>query len=559
MSDQQVHIFGIRHHGPGSTRSLLRALGELRPDCVLIEGPPDAEKALPLVVHEQMVPPVALLVYVPDEPARSAFYPFAEFSPEWQAMRYALDHDCTLRFMDLPQWFQLADEDTAVDDLASADQQDDTPQDDPPEHERGEAQEQEKQPYDDDDLLRWQIRRDPLGRLAEAAGYSDGERWWDQMVESRVDGASDIFLAVSEAMTALREDAAGNPAGDDEREQRREAYMRKTLRSAIKEGHEKIAVVCGAWHAPAMNPDNMPPAKHDNDLLKGLKKVKTQAAWSPWTYPRLASGSGYGAGVVSPAWYELLWENQPHLPTRWMTRVARLMRDEDLDTSSAHVIEAVRLAEALASLRNRPLPGLDELDESALTVICGGHDGPMRLVRRKLVIGDRLGTVPEDAPMPPLQRDLASHQKSLRLKPSSEVKKLALDLRKPNDLARSHLLHRLLLLGIKWGELSNSGSRGKGTFREDWEIQWTPEMSVQIIEASRWGNTISAAATAKATDAAQHAESLGKLAALLEHAMLADLHGAVDQLVGAIQRSWAAGCEVCELMQARPPLARGAR
>ena len=41
---------------------------------------------------------------------------------------------------------------------------------------------------------------------------------------------------------------------------------------------------------------------------------------------------------------------------RWLTRVARLLRDEDLDASSAHVIEAVRLAEALAALRGRPCP-----------------------------------------------------------------------------------------------------------------------------------------------------------------------------------------------------------
>ncbi|MEO0476032.1 MAG: DUF5682 family protein, partial [Planctomycetota bacterium] len=316
MSEQQVHIFGIRHHGPGSARSLIRALDALRPDCVLIEGPPDAEDALPLVVHEQMVPPVALLVYVPDEPARSAFYPFAAFSPEWQAMRYAIENDCVLRFMDLPQWFQLAEvpassDEDAEEEVAESDQQ-----------AIQAAEEPEEIPADPELLAALHLRSDPLGQLAEAAGFTDGERWWDQMVESRVDGSADIFTAVNEAMAALREDAPS----DDQREQRREAYMRKTLRAAMKEGHETIAVVCGAWHAPALNPDTMPTAKHDNDLLKGLKKVKTQVAWSPWTYPRLASDSGYGAGVVSPAWYELLWENKPHLSTQWMTRVARLMR-----------------------------------------------------------------------------------------------------------------------------------------------------------------------------------------------------------------------------------------
>ena len=55
-----------------------------------------------------MAPPVALLTYVPDEPARAAFYPFARFSPEWRAMRHALDRDVPVRFMDLPAANKMA-------------------------------------------------------------------------------------------------------------------------------------------------------------------------------------------------------------------------------------------------------------------------------------------------------------------------------------------------------------------------------------------------------------------------------------------------------------------
>src|SRR3954470_21126149 len=102
-----VHIFGIRHHGPGSARSVGRALEELRPDCVLVEGPPDADDLLPLLVHEEMKPPVALLVYAADRPSRAAYYPFAAFSPEWRAIRYALTSNVPVRFMDLPQEHQL--------------------------------------------------------------------------------------------------------------------------------------------------------------------------------------------------------------------------------------------------------------------------------------------------------------------------------------------------------------------------------------------------------------------------------------------------------------------
>ncbi len=247
-------------------------------------------------------------------------------------------------------------------------------------------------------------------------------------------------------------------------------------------------MVCGAWHAPALAElDGEGARKRDIELLRGLKKVKTEAAWAPWAYDRLAFASGYGAGVASPEWYHLLWRNPDHIATRWLTRVARLMRDEDLDTSSAHVIEAVRLAEALSAIRARPLPGLEELEEAALSVICSGQTAQLALIRRKLVTGERMGSVPEDAPAAPLQRDLASLQKSLRLPPKAAQEEHDFDLRKPTDLARSHLLHRLSMLRIHWGELRRDRRTGTGTFHEFWMLQWRPELMVDVVAANALG------------------------------------------------------------------------
>src|ERR1700761_4091720 len=93
-------ILGIRHHGPGSARSVCETLEALDPDCLLIEGPPDAEAVLSLAIHEEIKPPVALLVYDVEKPQRSAFYPFAVFSPEWQAIQFGLKQKIPVRFMD---------------------------------------------------------------------------------------------------------------------------------------------------------------------------------------------------------------------------------------------------------------------------------------------------------------------------------------------------------------------------------------------------------------------------------------------------------------------------
>lgn len=107
MGTTVIQVYGIRHHGPGSARAVVAALDGFRPDCVLIEGPPDADAVIPLCRHAQMQPPVALLIYAGEDPRRSAFYPFAHFSPEWNALRWAVEHQVQVRFMDLPQRHRL--------------------------------------------------------------------------------------------------------------------------------------------------------------------------------------------------------------------------------------------------------------------------------------------------------------------------------------------------------------------------------------------------------------------------------------------------------------------
>lgn len=523
------HIFGIRHHGPGCARSLVRALTELQPDCLLIEGPPEGEDLLGFVTDPEMTPPVALLVHCPDQPDLAAFYPYAAFSPEWQALRHGLTHGIPIRFMDLPCAVSFALRQAAT-------------------------AEPEAPPADDAALPA--RHHDPLGWLAEAAGYGDGESWWNHLVEERGDGEG-LFAAIREAMTAVREASpALNPSNPhDYRELLREAQMRKCLRQARKDGFQRIAVVCGAWHVPALDP--MPPVKDDNALLKALPKVKTAAAWVPWSNGQLSRASGYGAGIAAPGWYEHLWHHRDRQrgTLAWFARAARLFREEDLDCSSAHLVEAARLADTLAALRELPAPGLDELDEALRSVVCLGDDAPMRLIHRKLIVGERLGQVPAAAPAPPLQRDLEREQTRLRLKPDAFQKTLDLDLRQANDLARSHLLHRLNLLDINWGRLHTQGYGAKGSFHEVWNLQWRPELALDIVAAGRHGNTVAEAATAKTIAQAEAGLSLATLAELVNGVLLADLGGAVGAVIAALRIQTALVGDVTQLLGALPPLA----
>jgi hypothetical protein len=514
------YIFGVRHHGPGSAKSLKMALEACSPDCVLVEGPPDAEKVLPLLAHEEMQPPVALLIYVPEKPQRAVYYPFAVFSPEWQALRFALNRNLAVGFMDLPQSYRLA-----------------------------ESNKKEEKGTNNEELRSENnpLRVDPIGVLAEAAGFSDSERWWEYVVEHRRDGA-DLFAAILEAMTAIRSEL---PPVTDLNELRREAYMRQTIRAAEREGFERIAVVCGAWHAPALA--EMPPAKEDAALVKNLPKIKVQATWVPWTYGRLTYASGYGAGIQSPGWYDHIWHSREQVATRWMAKVAALLREEDLDASSASVIEAVRLAESLAALRQAPIAGLQELNEATQTVLCFGSDAPMRLIHEKLIVSERLGAVPEATAMVPLAGDLQRQQKRLRLKPEATERVLTLDLRKELDLERSHLLHRLNLLGIRWGQFEQTYGK-KGTFNETWRLQWQPEFAIALIEAGVYGNTILDAATGRVSESAAETIELPELTKLLDATLLAALPEATNAVMRRLQTEAALTGDVRHLMGALPPL-----
>src|SRR5689334_3555277 len=97
-----VHIYGVRHHGVGSARQILRSLELLKPDILLVEGPPEISDVLALVGKEGLTPPVAVMVYNSEEPRESSFYPFAEYSPEWIAVKYANKNNIPVRAMDLP-------------------------------------------------------------------------------------------------------------------------------------------------------------------------------------------------------------------------------------------------------------------------------------------------------------------------------------------------------------------------------------------------------------------------------------------------------------------------
>ncbi len=527
MSGPGPAIFGVRHLSPAAARELLRELDGRKPACVLVEGPRDADDFIPHLVSEKSKPPLALLCYTAQSPVRSLLYPFAEYSPEYVALSWAVRHGARAAFMDLPASVFLSMEDS-----------------------------DEKSALDYD-------------ALARAQGYGDYESWWEHAFEANPAAYRDAAFAFGAGAREL--DAAGPGLGG--RNLLREAAMRERITRVITDGiePERIAVVCGAYHAPAIDP--LAPgaeAPLTADELAALPRAETRMAAMPYSYYRLSSRSGYGAGNRAPAYYGLLWRaavgKLPEgVPTAYLTRVARAMRDKGDHRSSADVIEAVRLAETLAALKDAPAPSLSDLHDAATATLGRGSEASLADAFARIDIGSEIGSVPEGAGLTAIQEDFRRQLSALKLERflKAEAALLELDLRENRrvqsedaaflDLARSRFLMRLATIGVGFGSLERRADDAP-TYSERWTLRWTPESEVSLAEGSLLGDTVELAAAYRLAERlrpdAAAASGVDACADVARDACLCGLEGALADAIAAAQGAGAAGAGFVELADA---------
>ena len=531
-----TYVLGVRHHGPGSARGVLAELDRIVPDVVLVEGPAEAD---PLVRfarrrrHGTSGGPARLRRH--HDPARAVFWPFADFSPEWQALRWAVDHRALARFVDLPSG-------------ACWPHRPRSKPEDP-------AEPEEPRPAGGARPAGCRRRDRRPVRPDRPAGPGGRVRRPRALVGRRHRvpfGRFGRFEAITEAMASLREEPdSRHTHRDEEHEARREAYMRTVLREVRKGGARRIVVVCGAWHAPALT-DPLPTAAADARVLRGCRRTKTVMTWVPWTHSRLSYASGYGAGIESPGWYHHLFTTPDHVVTRWLTKVAGRLREKDLPVSSAHVIEAVRLAEAVATMRGRPLAGLAEVTDATRSVLCQGEELLVELVTRDVVVGERLGTVPDEAPTVPLEADLRATARRLRLAMDPLEKALELDLRKPNDLARPTAAPAARPRDRLGAALAHDRDR-------DVQGGLVAGLAARAVRrrrrGQRWGTSVADAATARVVDRATSRDSsLATVTRAMEACLLGDLAAALPRVLAALRDRAALDVDVEHLMEALPAL-----
>ena len=530
-----VHVFGVRHHSPAASWHLLALLGRVNPDRVLIEGPEDAGAWIPQLTAPGVKPPVALMAYTDELPARSILLPFAEYSPELVALRWAAGHGAEARFIDLPSPVFLALQDCI-----------------------------ERRPETDGEP-ETEGRPDPHRLVAESSGYPDYDSYWEANFEHVL--AEGFYQAAAlELGMALR--GLDRPFGFEAETLVREAHMRR----AIAEGKgEETVVVCGAYHAPALEEGAGLPPMSDEELA-ALPRLGAVTTIMPYSNLRLSSRTGYGAGNRSPRYFGLLWEAMNsgngigRAASLYLAEAAAYMRESGTFRSPAEAIEGVRLALALAGLRGQAFPTLYDLRSAAVTCLGQGDLFACAEALNAVEIGTDTGELPEGIARSSIQDDFYRELARLKLQrfKSPVAQDLELDLRENRtakgegagflDLRRSCFLNRLMALGVGFAQKRESGQKS-ATWKELFVLCWGPEAEIQLVENVLRGETVELAAAHSIRERFEEAESVETITGAIETAFDCGLPDMMLAACAALQAFSVDACPFRELAPACKSLA----
>ncbi|MCA9194998.1 MAG: hypothetical protein KDB03_24670 [Planctomycetales bacterium] len=555
-----IDVFGVRHLSPMGAWHLLRFLEEKQPDLILVEGLDDAKDLIPDICRRETRPPIAILAYTSELPVRTIVYPFARYSPEYQAIKWAHEHAVRVEFFDLPStvFLGLIDREQKQFEAQLANRHCETSEnegknseldlvetpvnrtDKPTEPPASPTTQPSKQFFPSHSP---EPPPSLYTRIAEQAGERDYETYWERNFEHSVGFGIYRHAALGLGET-IRELEAEAPKWRAEN-LIREAYMRRRIENCIHEGYDpaKIVAVVGAFHASVLS--SQYPAMSDEEFQR-LPQRDSKLTLMPYSYFKLSSQSGYGAGNHAPAYFELLWdtlaeENQTvDLSRRYMTHVARAMRQSGTHRSTAEVIEAVRLAETLSAFKDGTAPTLSDLRDAAVTLLGHGELVGVRDSLARVEVGTEIGELPKGVSQTSIQGDFDRELHRLKLQKYRKTveEKIDLDLRENRrvksreaaflDLHRSSFFHRLRVLEIPFAKIEISRQEN-ATWAECWRLQWSPESEIALVEAVLLGETVEVATAYKFDTLLSQSGRIQTTAALVADACQCNLLKSMDQ------------------------------
>jgi Mg-chelatase subunit ChlD len=515
-SAREPFFIGVRHHSPVLAAAVAPLLDAWEPDAVLVELPLELEPWLGWLGRDDLVAPVALAV-ARRHGERLGFYPFADFSPELAAVRWARSRGVPVHAIDLPASFD-------ADELSPSDLDPE-----PSGHAEG-------PPVVD-------ARASLVHALARRYGATDPEELWDRVVEVASYGAEPervrrAALAVGWMHRADRSALAGGAPGADaldrlvdHRDRVREAWMVRRTRELLDTGVHRPAAVIGAFHAAALAGVAAPPLEIDwpaididavvhavpgdrgpNEASSRRRRTDADTVTSlvPYSFDLLDSRSGYPAGIRDPVWQQAVYEGRgaaeavDEAAARLIVEICAELRAAGHVAGVPDARECVRLAADLARVRGFAAPGRREVIEAIECALGQGerHGRGRALARAsgRVLVGSRRGSLPPAAPRSGLEDEVFGLLDEVGLPGPSgdrEPVSLRLDpLRSERDRRRHLALARLSACNVVYAEeRASAGVGGRDAITRSWTVRWQPATAATLAFAGAHGVTLEQAAT----------------------------------------------------------------
>ena len=526
QNENKPHIFGVRHFSPAGAYYVRKYLDEVQPKVVLIEAPSDFTNLIDKITAKEVVPPIAIMAYTLEAPIQTIIYPFAEFSPEYQAILWAKENKVECRFCDLPSSIFLGIEN---------------------------AKEKNKE---QGESLNSFIHR----KIDEYSDEADSEVFWERVMEQASDYNA-YYSGARDYGKNLRELTLSNTLSDI-KNIIREAYMSKVVSDVCNEGYkiDEIAMVVGAFHVEGIESGNFILTEKE---VKQLPKLEAKKTLMPYSYYKLSTYSNYGAGNKAPGYYEFLWkgfnkDDVFYATFIYLSKIAEYQRKTGNMVSSAQIIEAVQLAVSLANIHDSKIPTLKDIQDAAITCMAQGSYAELVMAMANVEVGKKIGKIPQEAIQTSIQSDFYNLLRELKLEKYQTLTatELRLDLRENIrvkseklaflDLERSYFFHRLRVLKISFVNFLDKVQDNK-TWAEDWVLQWTPEAEIEIVEAILKGDTIEFATAFELNQRIENSNSISQIAEIVKDAFYCGLPKSLEQAFQALQSCMADDIPINEI------------
>ena len=535
--DAAVLYYPVRHHSPACAWHLERIIERYAPDCILVEGPENANELIPVLIHPDTKAPVAFYYAYRDEEGLLAseedgekreetyrcYYPFLDHSPELVALRAAAGRGIPGKFIDLPYGEIL---------LATKDA-------------RGLRTKEEKLSYASDRYLAAN-RFQKL--LCKNTGLRSFEEFWEKYFETAgLFQTDEAFVNQMNTYCLLSRENTPEEELMEDGCLAREAHMALRIREAAEQ-YGKVLVVAGGFHIRGLLHSAAQPPEH-----RKLPE-KSQAVYPMrYTMPAMDALAGYASGMPSPGFYANVWaalhDEAPEqvwdrVVLDYLVRTGRKLRSDGATISAFDETCALQQARGLAELRQKPGPGLYELQDAVLSAFVKGEASlsgvePLRVLRT-LTTGKAVGQLCEGALLPPLARDFDVQCNRHRLKQEAASRKeLTLSIfSEPRHREISRFFHQTVFLDLSFAERKKGPDlqrrRDRNLIRESWDYRWTAAVDAALIEHAVSGATVREACATELRQRMSAATRAEQGADLLVQGFLMGIGDVSDALAGRL-------------------------